>query len=217
MHDRVRDDPPGAAADQEALGRLGALLVTNIMSSIRKRFLAPRPDMPQAYGHFLASQIGSRIKLVLVAEAAGAVVGYAFAGMEGFDYMALRGPAGVIYDLVVDPGHRRQGIGAALMDAAFAELGEARGAARAAVHGREEPRRPVGFRARGLSPDDDRDDARAELALFSGARGARREERHQVPFGVDADQQQRHQRRRHRARAPAAAGKDHGGGRANPT
>ena len=115
---------PALAADQEALGRLGALLVIEHYEFDPKRFVAPRPDMPQAYGHFLASQIGQPDKLVLVAEEAGAVVGYAFAGMEGFDYMALRGPAAVLYDLVVDPAHRRQGIGAALLDAAFARLTE---------------------------------------------------------------------------------------------
>jgi ribosomal protein S18 acetylase RimI-like enzyme len=59
---------------------------------------------------------------VLVAERGGALVGYAFGGMEGNDYMALRGPAGVLYDLVVDPGHRRQRIGTALLEAALAAL-----------------------------------------------------------------------------------------------
>ena len=44
--------------------------------------------------------------------------------MEGNDYMALRGPAGVLYDLVVDPAHRRQGIGSALMDSALDRLRE---------------------------------------------------------------------------------------------
>jgi ribosomal protein S18 acetylase RimI-like enzyme len=56
---------------------------------------------------------------VLIAERKGEVVGYAFAGMEGNDYMALRGPAGVVYDLVVDPDHRRQGIGRTLLAAAL--------------------------------------------------------------------------------------------------
>jgi ribosomal protein S18 acetylase RimI-like enzyme len=60
--------------------------------------------------------------LVLVAERDGLVVGYAYAGMEGNDYMALRGPAGLLYDLVVDPEHRRQGIGSALLKACFAGL-----------------------------------------------------------------------------------------------
>jgi ribosomal protein S18 acetylase RimI-like enzyme len=60
--------------------------------------------------------------IVLVAERDQAVVGYAYAGMEGNDYMALRGPAGVLYDLVVDPDHRREGVGTRLMDAALANL-----------------------------------------------------------------------------------------------
>ena len=60
--------------------------------------------------------------VVLVAEREGEMVGYAFGGMEGNDYMALRGPAGVLYDLVVDPAHRRQGIGTTLMDSALAAL-----------------------------------------------------------------------------------------------
>jgi ribosomal protein S18 acetylase RimI-like enzyme len=59
---------------------------------------------------------------VLVAERDSEVVGYAFGGMEGNDYMALRGPAGVLYDLVVAPDHRRQGIGMELMNAALAAL-----------------------------------------------------------------------------------------------
>ena len=110
------------AADQESLGRLGALLVVEHYEFDPQRFLAPRPDMPQAYGAFLASQIAVPDRLVFVAERDGQVVGYAFGGMEGFDYMALRGPAAVLYDLVVDPTHRRQGIGAALLDAVFAEM-----------------------------------------------------------------------------------------------
>jgi ribosomal protein S18 acetylase RimI-like enzyme len=115
---------PALAADEQALGRLGSLLVIEHYEFDPQRFLAPRPDMPQAYGHFLASQIGQPDKLVLVAEQAGAIVGYGFAGIEGFDYMALRGPAAVLYDLVVDPDHRRQGIGTALLDAAFVRLSE---------------------------------------------------------------------------------------------
>jgi len=87
-----------------------------------QRFLAPAPDMPRAYGHFLVSHIPSKERFVLVAEQDGSVTGYVFFGLEGVDYMALRGPAGVIYDLVVDPAHRRQGLGKILMDAALAEL-----------------------------------------------------------------------------------------------
>ena len=58
------------------------------------------------------------------------MVGYSYAGVEGNDYMALRGPAGVVYDIVVDPGHRQQGIGRMLLDATLDAL-KARGAPRA--------------------------------------------------------------------------------------
>lgn len=89
-----------------------------------RRFIAPLPQLPERYGEFLVSRIGEPQMVVLVADRDGEVVGYCYAGMEGNDYMALRGPAGVIYDLVVDPDERRKGIGRALMDSAFAQLGK---------------------------------------------------------------------------------------------
>ncbi len=93
------------------------------------RFLAPVPDLPERYGELLVTRHRMPDNVVLVAEREGEVVGYAFGAKEGYDYMALRGPAGVIYDLLVDPGHRRQGIGSALMEAmleALAKLGAPR-------------------------------------------------------------------------------------------
>jgi len=38
--------------------------------------------------------------------------------------MALRGPAGVLYDIVVDPTHRKHGVGRLLLDATLAALTE---------------------------------------------------------------------------------------------
>lgn len=110
--------------DEQALGRLGAMLVAEHHDFDPRRFIAPIPDLAQRYGQFLLSQVEREGMLVLVAEREGEVVGYAYAGMEGNDYMALRGPAGVLYDLVVDPAHRRQGIGSVLMDAALDRLRE---------------------------------------------------------------------------------------------
>jgi ribosomal protein S18 acetylase RimI-like enzyme len=66
--------------------------------------------------------LGKPDVVVLVAELQGRVVGYAFGGIEGPDYMALRGPAGVVYDLVVDPTHRRSGIGSMLLERMVAAL-----------------------------------------------------------------------------------------------
>src|SRR5689334_5449583 len=109
-------------ADRDAIGRLGALLVAEHHEFDRKRFIAPVPNMSERYGDFLVSQIADPEKLVLVAELNRAVVGYAFSGIEGFDYLTLRGPAAVLYDLVVDPDHRSQGIGTILLDATFDAL-----------------------------------------------------------------------------------------------
>lgn len=111
-------------SDMEAVGHLGALLVTEHHDFDPQRFLAPTPDTPRLYGRFLGSQLERADAVVLVAERGAELVGYAYAGLEGSDYMALRGPAGVVYDLVVAAGHRRQGIGTALLDRALADLNE---------------------------------------------------------------------------------------------
>jgi ribosomal protein S18 acetylase RimI-like enzyme len=120
---------PAEIGDRDAIGRLGALLVAEHYDFDPKRFLLPTPDMAQRYGDFLISRSERSDTIVLVAELDNAVVGYAFGAMEGNDYMALRGPAGALYDLVVDPGHRRQGIGTKLLDVsldALAKLGAPR-------------------------------------------------------------------------------------------
>jgi len=92
-----------------------------------RRFIPTGPETDGAYGAWLGSQLDRRDTFVLVAEQDGQVVGYVYGGLEGTDYMALRGPAGAVYDIVVDPAHRRGGMGRALLHAALAEL-RARGA-----------------------------------------------------------------------------------------
>ena len=119
---------PATAADLPALGRLGALLVRVHHGFDPQRFIAETPRTEHGYASFLATQLGEPDVVVLVAERAGEVVGYAYAGVEGNDYMALRGPAGVLYDLVVDPGHRGGGVGRMLLDATLEAL-QSRGAA----------------------------------------------------------------------------------------
>jgi ribosomal protein S18 acetylase RimI-like enzyme len=60
--------------------------------------------------------------VMLVADEGGDVVGYAYATVEGYDYMALRGPAGVIQDIVVDSAMRRRGVGRSLLEATMSAL-----------------------------------------------------------------------------------------------
>ena len=113
---------PATPADLPALGRLGALLVRLHHEFDPTRFIAAAPRTEQMYAAFLGSQLAEEDVVILVAEQDGAVLGYTYAGVEGYDYMALRGPAGVLYDIVVDPPHRGQGIGRLLLDATLAAL-----------------------------------------------------------------------------------------------
>src|SRR5215213_6793930 len=102
------------------IGRLGALLVKEHYDFDPQRFLAARPGTPEGYASFISTQLEDPDIAVLVAEDNGAVIGYAYAAVEGYDYMALRGPAGVLHDIIVDPAHRGQGVGRLLIDAALA-------------------------------------------------------------------------------------------------
>ena len=117
------------AADIPVIGRLGALLVRTHHDFDPQRFLAATPQTERGYGSYLRSQLANPDIVIFVAERSGVVVGYTYAGIEGFDYMALRGPAGVLHDIVVDPAHRGHGVGRLLLDATVAAL-EARGAPR---------------------------------------------------------------------------------------
>ncbi len=91
--------------------------------------MAPTSRTETGYGSFLVSQLDKPNIVVLVAERDGEVLGYTYAGVEGPDYMSLRGPAGVLYDIVVDPAYRRQGVGRMLVDATLDAL-KTRGAPR---------------------------------------------------------------------------------------
>jgi ribosomal protein S18 acetylase RimI-like enzyme len=118
------DIRPATVADGPALGRLGSLLVALHHDFDADRFIAATPETKRGYGDYLANQIGRPDVIVLAADEAGAVLGYVYAAVEGRDYMALRGPAGVVYDLIVDPARRRQGIGRRLLNAALTALVE---------------------------------------------------------------------------------------------
>jgi ribosomal protein S18 acetylase RimI-like enzyme len=120
---------PATSADVPAIGRLGALLVRTHHDFDPERFIAASDRTADGYGSYLGSQLRKADVIVLVAEENGEVLGYTYAGIEGFDYMALRGPAGVLYDIVVDPAYRNRGVGRLLLDTTLAAL-TAKGAPR---------------------------------------------------------------------------------------
>lgn len=113
---------PATANDIPTIGKLGALLVRTHYDFDPQRFMAATPRTEELYGSFLGTQLDDPNIIILVADEDGAVVGYTYAGVEGNDYMALRGPAGVVYDIIVDPVYRRQGIGRMLLDATIEAL-----------------------------------------------------------------------------------------------
>lgn len=109
---------PAAPSDQDVLGRFGGALMRQHHASDSLRFL--HVEHPEAgYGRFLVSQLSKPDSLVLVAEHAGAVIGYVFADLEDTNWMELRGPCGVVQDLYVDEAARRMGAGRQLMRAAL--------------------------------------------------------------------------------------------------
>ena len=110
------------AADAPAIGTLGALLMEQHHALDPARFLATSGETARYYGDWVESQRAKPDVVVLVAERAEQIIGYAYAGLEGIDYMALRGPAGALYDIVVDEKERGAGTGSLLLDSVLAEL-----------------------------------------------------------------------------------------------
>jgi ribosomal protein S18 acetylase RimI-like enzyme len=123
------DIRPAVPADLPAIGRLGALLVRTHHDFDPRRFIAATPQTEHRYASFLGTQLDEPNIVILVAVRDSEVLGYTYAGVEGPDYMSLRGPAGALYDIVVDPAHRGHGVGRTLLDATLVML-EARGAPR---------------------------------------------------------------------------------------
>jgi ribosomal protein S18 acetylase RimI-like enzyme len=105
-------------SDAPALGRLGAQLLETHYGFDTKRFMAPLPNSSEGYASFLRSQLKQDDAVVFVAERAGAIVGYVYAGLEPTSWKELRDMAGFIHDVVVEESSRRLGIASALVDAA---------------------------------------------------------------------------------------------------
>ena len=113
---------PALADDVDSLGRLGALLVQEHHDFDGRRFLPAAANTQELYGSFLRTQLTDPDGVVLVAEHEGRVIGYAYGTIEGYDFMALRGPAAVVHDLIVDAEYRGRGVGRALLSAIITAL-----------------------------------------------------------------------------------------------
>ena len=120
---------PATVDDVPALGRLGASLMRLHYEFDHQRFLAPSANAEEGYGGFLGSQVRDAEATVFVADRAGDVVGYVYAGLEPLSWKELRDASGFIHDVVVDDAHRGGGIASALIETASLWL-KAKGAPR---------------------------------------------------------------------------------------
>ena len=110
--------------DLEALGRLGAMLMHAHYAFDPQRFLRPGESAESGYAWFLGSVMEDADGTVLVAESGSAIVGYVYAALEPLSWKELRGPAGFIHDIAVEPTARRAGIAEQLLRAAIEWLRE---------------------------------------------------------------------------------------------
>src|SRR5437764_11426063 len=91
---------PAVRSDIPDLCRLAELLVLQHAAYDPARYRLPE-SVADAYADLLSEQLGRADAVVLVAEASGALVGYAFGRVEPPSLVALTGPAGWIHDLYV--------------------------------------------------------------------------------------------------------------------
>jgi ribosomal protein S18 acetylase RimI-like enzyme len=80
--------------------------------------MAPRGDPEAGYGWFLGTQLKEDDVAVFVAERAGDVIGYVYAGIEPQSWKELREMAGFIHDVVVAAEAQRSGVASALVESA---------------------------------------------------------------------------------------------------
>jgi len=103
---------------------MGALLLRAHYDFDTRRFMAPRPGSEEGYAAFLGTQLHRDDSVVCIAEQAGTVVGYVYAGVEPLSWKELRDEAGFIHDVYVDESARGQGVATALLEHAAAWLAQ---------------------------------------------------------------------------------------------
>jgi ribosomal protein S18 acetylase RimI-like enzyme len=113
---------PARLDDAPALGRMGAALVRLHHSYDPERFMTPEEDLESGYRWWLSRELKREGAVVLVAEREGAVVGYAYATVEGRDWNALLDAHGELHDVWVDESVRGAGVGGLLVEELVRQL-----------------------------------------------------------------------------------------------
>jgi ribosomal protein S18 acetylase RimI-like enzyme len=105
--------------DLPALGKLGALLLKTHYGFDRLRFMAPGPNPEEGYAWFLGTQLRSPDAALFVVDRDGETIGYVYVAIEPQSWKELRETAGFIHDVAVAERGRREGLAAALIEAAL--------------------------------------------------------------------------------------------------
>jgi GNAT superfamily N-acetyltransferase len=91
------------------------------------------PNVERGYAHFFESELRDPDVLLLAAELADQVVGYAYARLEPRDWNALLDSCGALHDIFVSDGLRRQGVAKRLVEA-VRDWARDKGAPRMVLH-----------------------------------------------------------------------------------
>ncbi len=138
-------------ADLEATAALAGKLVHLHHAVDPARFFLPE-RVEEGYAWWFRRELERAQAVILVAEQAGIIVGYAYGALEERDWNLLLDAHGAIHDIFVSEGERRAGIGGLLLRALLDHL-EALGAPRVVLStmvGNEHAQRL--FRAFGFRP-----------------------------------------------------------------
>jgi ribosomal protein S18 acetylase RimI-like enzyme len=109
--------------DLAQVGRLAGDLVQMHHAVDPARFLLV-DNVNEGYAWWLGRELARAEAVVLVAEQAGAVIGYAYGTLEERDWNLLVDAHGEVHDVYVAPEARRGGIGRRLTEAVVAALRE---------------------------------------------------------------------------------------------
>ncbi len=107
---------PAEKRDLAQVGELAGALVRMHHAVDPARFLR-MDDVAKGYASWLSRELDRKGAVVLVAESAGRIVGYAYGSVEERDWNRLLDEHGVIHDLFVAEGARGAGLGRALVEA----------------------------------------------------------------------------------------------------
>jgi ribosomal protein S18 acetylase RimI-like enzyme len=118
--------------DLTAIGQLAGDLVRFHHALNPKRYLLV-DGVDVGYARYFQSELSNPKSVILAAEDAGAIIGYAYGRLEPRDWNALLDACGAIHDIFVHPSARRCGIGKLLLDAVLKAL-EDKGAPRILLH-----------------------------------------------------------------------------------